>query len=110
MELPSGNRRAVKAAGDDSGWFCSQCYFPGASRTGEDKYTAAQVCSRAAEQGELVAHHSISSDCCRPQPQCGLRLPSDFSVISFSVSAAKESSLWLYFSFTSEKPKQISSC
>lgn len=46
---------------------------------------------RSAEQGEFMAHHSICSDCCRPQPQCGLMLPSYFS-ISFYVSAAKESS------------------
>jgi len=49
VQLPRGNRQAAKAAGDDSGWFCLQCYFPGVSRTGEDKYIAAQVCSRAAE-------------------------------------------------------------
>lgn len=54
------------------------------------KSAAAQLCSGKAEQGEFMARHSNSSDCCRPQPQCGLRLPSDFSLISFSVSAAKK--------------------
>lgn len=70
------------------------------------KSTAARVSSRKAEQGEFMAHHSNCSDCCRPQPQCGLRLPSDFSLISFSVSAAKKNQVWLSFSFPLAKPKQ----
>lgn len=56
-----------------------------------------------------MAQHSSCGECCRPQPQRGLRLPSDFSVIHSSLSAAKGSSVWLDFSFPSEEPKQISS-
>lgn len=54
------------------------------------KSTAARVRSTKAEQGEFMAHRSSCRDCCGPQPQCGLRLPSDFSLIYFSVSAAKK--------------------
>lgn len=59
-----------------------------------------QVCRGAAEQGVFVTHHVISGDCCRLcTEEFGLSLPIDFSVISFSVSAVKESALWLYFQF-----------
>lgn len=45
-----------------------------------------------------MTHHVISGHCCRPHTEeCGLSLPMDFSVISFSVSAVKESTFWLYF-------------
>lgn len=32
MELPGTSGRDAKAAGDDRGSFCSQCYWPGANR------------------------------------------------------------------------------
>lgn len=68
-----------------------------------------QVCRGAAERGVFVTHHVISGDCCRLcTEEFGLSLPIDFSVISFSVSAVKESAHWLYFH--SENPRQISPC
>lgn len=62
------------------------------SRGEQDLEVINRLQHRSAEKGEFMAHHSICRDCCRPQPQSGLRLPSYLSMISFYVFAAKESS------------------